>query len=215
MSNLNTESLNFALYPLQPVYPSYLNNTPQGVQALNRMTGSVTTVNTVQPAQVAHLSPNLMLVAPGIQEVQTTIPSFVASPATYNAPGDAIIGSAVAYPPQATPMPYQQLQMVDLTPMPQTKRNEPDQPGMDPNIYYGQGTSRAPQATPQSQAPRFSVPACDPSIYMAAIEAGYAPSAYNLSDTSLIVDPNLPTTNFRGHAQHPHIRLMEMMKASN
>lgn len=41
----------------------------------------------------------------------TTQPGFVASVATLNAPGDAVLGSAVRYPGMSIPMPYQQVQM--------------------------------------------------------------------------------------------------------
>lgn len=153
----------------------------------------------------------------------TTTPGFVASAATLNAPGDALLGSAVRYPSMPVPMPYAQIQVQPVAQL------------MEPAFDQIRMAQASLLTKPVSQLESRAIPAANPALYAAAMEGGYKPNAYltDYHDPYGGLDAAHGHTSHGGniweggslakfglgrrdgnltHTMHPHIRLMAALE---
>mmetsp|Transcript_69795 Transcript_69795/g.167117 ORF Transcript_69795/g.167117 Transcript_69795/m.167117 type:complete len:195 (+) Transcript_69795:64-648(+) len=187
-----------ANYTGMPLYPARFANVADNMYPsasdLNLGQSSVTIHQ--QPPSVHQLG-DLSVLIPGIHEVETRYPGFVGSPACMGVGGDAIFGSAVAYPASSVPMPYAQVHVMPIA-------------QLSPS---GNFNNQRAMTVPVSQMPIQTLPCANPAYYASAISAGHKPSAFTIADYNepYGVRPR-DYENIKGHAMHPHLHLLNSVQ---
>ncbi|KAJ1479465.1 hypothetical protein T484DRAFT_1902818 [Baffinella frigidus] len=231
-----------ANYTGMPLYPARFANVADNMYPsasdLNLGQSSVTIHQ--QPPSVHQLG-DLSVLIPGIHEVETRYPGFVGSPACMGVGGDAIFGSAVAYPASSVPMPYAQVHVmpiaqlspsgnfnnqramtVHVMPIAQLSPagNFNNQRAMTVHVMpiaqlspSGNFNNQRAMTVPVSQMPIQTLPCANPAYYASAISAGHKPSAFTIADYNepYGVRPR-DYENIKGHAMHPHLHLLNSVQ---
>lgn len=187
-----------ANYTGMPLYPARMSNISDNLNpSAPDLSLGQTSVTVHNQAPSIHQMGDLSILIPGLQEIETRYPAFVGSPACMGVGGDAIFGSAVAYPPTATPLPYSQVQVMPVA-------------QLAPSGNFNRARA---MTTPVSEIPVRTLPCANPAFYASAISAGHKPSAYTIADFNepYGVRPR-EYENVKGHAMHPHLHLLHSIQ---